>query len=115
VNSKIREITTYEHYFSDFFQSLPKEVQEKFVYLFRLIQTSQRISEKFLKHIEGVKGLYEMRVMVGGNIYRAFCCFDKGNLVILFNGFQKKTQKTPPKEIEVAKRLMQEYFERKRI
>jgi phage-related protein len=114
MNSKFREITAYKHYFPEFFQSLSKDVQEKFVYLFRLMQTTQRIPEKFLKHIEGTKGLYEMRVMVGTNIYRAFCIFDKGNLVILFNGFQKKTQKTPSKEIELAERLMKEYFEQKK-
>jgi phage-related protein len=55
-----------------------------------------------------------MRVTVGTNIYRAFCCFDKGNLVILFNAFQKKSQKTPSKEIELAERLMKEYFEQKK-
>jgi phage-related protein len=63
-----------------------------------------------LKSIEGVKGLYEIRVEAGSNIFRIFCCFDRGNLIILFNGFQKKSQKTPPKEIEKAKRLMDEYF-----
>ncbi|HAO49464.1 MAG TPA: addiction module toxin RelE [Runella sp.] len=114
MDSKLREIIAYKHYFPEFFQSLPKEVQEKFVYFFRLIQTVQRIPEKFLKHLEGTKGLYEIRVMVGSNIYRAFCCFDKGNLVILFNAFHKKSQKTPPKEIELAEKLMNEYFDQKK-
>ena len=50
------------------------------------------------------EGLYEIRIEFEGNIYRIFCCFDKGNLVLLFNGFQKKTQKTPKKEIDLAQK-----------
>ncbi len=76
--------------------------QKTFVYVFRIIKSLERVSEKFLKHIQGEKGLYEIRVEVGSNIYKSFCCFDKGNLVILFNGFQKKTPKTPIDEIAMA-------------
>ncbi|PIW98111.1 MAG: addiction module toxin RelE [Ignavibacteria bacterium CG_4_8_14_3_um_filter_37_9] len=79
-------------------------------YVFRLIKTVDKVSEKFLKHIEGTDGLYEIRVEVGSNVYRIFCCFDKGNLVVLFNAFQKKTQKTPKQEIELAEKLKKEYF-----
>ncbi len=71
------------------------------------------IPEKFLKHIEGTEGLYEIRIKAGSNIYRIFCCFDKGSLVVLFNGFQKKDQKTPKKEIEQAEKLKLEYFKTK--
>jgi len=63
-------------------------------------------------HIEGTDGLYEIRVMVGNNIFRVFCCFDAGRIVILFNGFQKKSQKTPKKEINKAIELKQEYFKK---
>ena len=63
--------------------------------------------------IEGKKGLFEIRIELGGDIFRVFCCFDEGSLVILFNGFQKKTQKTPSREIEKAERLMKEYFKSK--
>ncbi len=76
-----------------------------------LVTHSERIPEKFLKHIEGQNGLNEIMVELGGNIYRIFCCFDKGRLVVLFNGFQKKTQKTQKGEIELALGLMHEYFE----
>ena len=68
-----------------------------------------------LKSIEGKKGLFEIRVEFGGDIFRIFCCFDEGSLVILFNGFQKKTQKTPSNEIEKADKLMKEYFDNKKI
>ena len=66
--------------------------------------------EKFLKHIQGQKGLYEVRVEHGNNIFRIFCFFDKGKIVVLLNGYQKKTQKTSVKEIEMANKLMHEYF-----
>ncbi len=59
-------------------------------------------------------GLFEIRVEYQSNIYRIFCCFDQGQLVILFNGFQKKTQKTPKTEIEKAMKLKQEYFKLKK-
>ena len=70
----------------------------------------ERIPKKFFGNIDGVKGLFEIRVEYESNIYRIFCCFDKGNLVVLFNGFQKKAQKTPKKEIEKAEKIMKEYF-----
>ena len=66
-----------------------------------------------MKHIEGTNGLYEVRVELGSNIYRIFCCFDDGRLVVLFNGFQKKTQKTPKSEIDKAEKLKNEYFNEK--
>ena len=72
------------------------------------------IPEKYFKHLEGTDGLFEMRVKVGSDIYRIFCCFDKGNLIILFNGFQKKSDKTPIQEIERAKKLQRQYYENKK-
>ena len=74
----------------------------------------QIVPDKFLKHLEGSDGLYEMRIKVGGDIFRIFCCFDKGNLVILFNGFQKKSDKTPRQEMERAEKLKQQYYEDKK-
>lgn len=85
-------------------------MKEKIGYVFRVIETVDKVSEKFLKHIEGTDGLYEIRIELGSNIYRIFCCFDRGNLVVLFNAFQKRTQKTPRQEIELAEKLKNEYF-----
>jgi len=73
-----------------------------------------RIPQKFLTHIEGTDGLYEIRIKEGSDIYRVFCCFDAGRMVILFNGFQKKSQKTPRKEIDKALRIKQDYFKNKK-
>ena len=67
----------------------------------------------YLKHLTGTNGLYEIRVEYQSNIYRIFCCFDEGKLVVLFNGFQKKTQKTPQNEIDKAVLLMKDYFQNK--
>jgi phage-related protein len=74
----------------------------------------QNVPKKFLDHMTGTDGLYEIRIEFESNIYRIFCCFDKGNLIVLFNGFQKKAQKTPKKEIELALKLKDEYFNLKK-
>jgi len=109
-----RQIIFHGHYFQEFYLEQSAIVREKISYVFRVIRTVDIISEKFLKHIEGTNGLYEIRVEVGNNIYRIFCCFDKGNLVVLFNAFQKKSQKTPIQEIQLAERLKKEYFNYKK-
>ena len=105
-----RQIIFHGHYFQEFYLTVNESVREKIGYVFRVIETVDKVSEKFLKHIEGSDGLYEIRIESGSNIYRIFCCFDRGNLVVLFNVFQKKTQKTPKQEIELAKKLRDEYF-----
>ena len=109
-----REIQFYRKYFIEFYVSLDPKTQEKIEYVFKLIRTVEIIPGKFLKHIENTDGLYEIRVRVGGDIYRIFCCFDEGKIVILFNGFQKKSQKTPKKEINKALALKKEYFNKKK-
>jgi phage-related protein len=109
-----REIRFYEKYFIDFYLSLDKNVQEKIEYVFKVIRTVDMIPQKFLKHIKSTDGLYEIRVKVGSDIYRIFCCFDEGRIVVLFNGFQKKSQKTPKKEVEKALKLKKEYFDKKK-
>jgi phage-related protein len=108
-----REIIFYKDYFDQFFNQLDEKTKEKIDEVLFMISFFDRIPAKFFKSIEGIKGLYEIRVEYKSNIYRIFCCFDKGNLVVLFNGFQKKTQKTPSKELEKAEKIMIEYFNNK--
>ena len=108
-----REIKFYKHYFNEFFVAQTDKVRKKIAQTLVWLQTLDRLPITILKSIEGKKGLFEIRVEFGGDIFRVFCCFDEGSLVILFNGFQKKTQKTPSGEIEKAERLMKEYFESK--
>ena len=52
--------------------------------------------KKFVKLIR--EGIYELRTEFNSNIFRVFFIFDEGRIVVLFNGFQKKTQKTPNAE-----------------
>ena len=108
-----REIKFYKHYFNEFYVAQTDKVRKKIAQTLVWLQTLDRLPVTILKSIEGKKGLFEIRVEFGGDIFRIFCCFDEGSLVILFNGFQKKTQKTPSGEIEKAERLMKEYFESK--
>lgn len=108
-----REIKFYKHYFNEFYVAQTDKVRKKIAQTLVWLQTLDRLSVTILKSIEGKKGLFEIRVEFGGDIFRVFCCFDEGSLVILFNGFQKKTQKTRSGEIDKAERLMKEYFESK--
>ena len=109
-----RQIIFHEHYFTDFYLEQPEKVQEKIEYVFKVIRTVQNVPKKFLEHLTGTDGLYEIKIEFESNIFRIFCCFDKGTLVVLFNGFQKKTQKTPKNEIELALKLKDEYFNSKK-
>ncbi|GGI27261.1 hypothetical protein GCM10008119_26760 [Pedobacter mendelii] len=86
------------------------KVKDKIDEVLFMMTILERVPNKFFKSIEGVKGLFEIRIEYESNIYRIFCCFDKGNLVVLFNGFQKKTQKTPTKVLKKAEKIMEEYF-----
>jgi phage-related protein len=109
----IRDIFYYKDYYLDFFNTLKPEVKKKFNWTLQLIATIDKIPEKFFKHITGSTGLFEIRVEVGSNIFRVFSFFDKGKLVVLVNGFQKKTKKTPKSEIELAEKLKKQYFDEK--
>ena len=106
----VREIIFYKDYFDDFFETLTEKVKDKIDEVLFMITILERIPIKFFKSVEGVKGLFEIRVTYESNSYRIFCCLDEGNLVVLFNGFQKKTQKTPMKELNRAVKIMEEYF-----
>jgi phage-related protein len=108
-NQKHRNITFYKNYFQEFFAKQNKKVKAKIIWTFELIEDLQRVPETYLKHLEGSDGLYEIRVQSGSDIFRIFCFFDQGQLVVLANGFQKKSQKTPKKEIEMALKIKAEY------
>jgi putative addiction module killer protein len=108
----IRKIITYGGYFNAFLQNIGEKEKEKIEYGLMLLETQDRVSMKYIKHIRD--GLFELRIECNGSIYRIFFIFDEGLLVVLFNGFQKKTQKTPKKEIEKALKIKEEYYESKR-
>ena len=110
---KLRTIVLYEHYFSEFYGRQRQKVKDKIVWAFRIIETQHHIPSDYLKHVEGTEGLYEIRVQQGSDIFRIFCFFDDDRLVVLANGFQKKTQKTPMVEIERALRIKRAYEQEK--
>ncbi len=104
-----RQVIAYKKYFLDFYEAQTDNVQSKIEWTLNLIRVTRHIPEKYFKHLEGTKGLYEIRIEVGNCIYRIFSFFDKGNLVVLGNAFQKKSQKTPKQELEKALKIMEEY------
>lgn len=110
---KVREVITYKHYFEDFFKTQTRKVQDKIIKILDLLEQVERVPSTYLKYIEGTNGLFEIRVQLANNIFRIFCCFDGNKMVVLFSGFQKKTQKTPSGEIARAERIMTEYFTEK--
>ena len=111
---KVREVIAYKDYFDDFFKSQTQKVRDKIIKILDIIEQVELIPSTYLKYIEGTNGLFEVRIQLGSNIFRIFCFFDGNKFVILLTGFQKKTQKTPPTEIDRAVRLMNEYYEEKR-
>ena len=110
--SMTRRIITFGRYFGEFMDGLTIKEREKVDYGLVLLKTQDRLPTKFVKHIR--EGLYELRTEYNGNIYRVFFIFDEEKIVVLFNGFQKKTQKTPTSQIAKALKIKEEYYEYKR-
>jgi phage-related protein len=100
--AKKRTIIFYQDYFSNFYLNQRQKVRDKILWTFRIIETKEIIPHEYFRFIENTHGLYEIRVSQGNDIFRIFCFFDKGNLIVLANGFQKKSHKTPRTEIQKA-------------
>ena len=112
---KKRDLLFYKDYFQDFYNDQTTKVQKKILWTLRAIEDLDRIPESYFKHLEGTNGLYEIRVQSGSDIFRIFCFFDSNNLVVIGHGIQKKTQKTPAREIERAEKIKREYYEEKKL
>ena len=108
-----RKIIFFENHFIEFYKNQDDKLKAKIQYVLELIKQIDRVPEKFLKHLSGTDGLYEIRVEYQSNIVRIFCCFDEGRLVVLLNGFRKDTQRTPKNELDRALKLMAKYFQQK--
>jgi len=106
---KHRKVVTYKSYFKEFFKSQSIAVQMKIIWTLELIEDIEQIPRTYLKHLTGTDGLYEIRVSLGSNTYRVFCFFSGKQLVVLMNGFQKKTQKTPESELLKALKIKEGY------
>lgn len=109
VEVKFRTVVLYKNYFNDFYKKQTKKVKDKIVWTFKLIETTQQVPSEYLTHMDCTDSLYEIRMKQGSNIYRVFCFFDKGKIIVIINGFLKKTQKTPKSEIIKALRIKKEY------
>ena len=112
---KKRGLYFYKDYFNEFYSDQTVKVQKKILWTLRVIEDLDRIPEIYFKHLEGTDGLYEIRVQSGSDIFRIFCFFDDKNLVVIGHGFQKKTQKTPEREIERGEKIKREYYEEKKL
>ena len=106
---KYRTVISYKNYFNEFYSKQSLKVKEKIIWTLQVIEEIDRIPKTYIKHFEGTDGLYEIRINFSSNIYRIFCFFDEGKLVVLANGFQKKSKKIPRKEIEKALAIKKEY------
>ena len=107
-----RKIIAWKNHFKKFYDSLPDAgTRQKILWSLDMLKTMDRLPTKFVKHLKD--GLFELRIEWQSNIYRVFFCFDDGNIVVLFQGFQKKSQKTPQNEIDKALRLKKDYEESK--
>ncbi|MGE0772883.1 MAG: type II toxin-antitoxin system RelE/ParE family toxin [Cyclobacteriaceae bacterium] len=107
---QVREVIVYGDDYWEFYNEQTEKVKRKTNWTIGVARDLPKVPEQYLKHIEGTD-LYEIRVILGSNSFRIFCFFDKGRLVVLLNGFQKKTQKTPKNEIERALTLKRQYYE----
>lgn len=110
---RYRRVIAYKKYFEDFLDGQSPRIQAKILQVLRIIEEVEIVPANYLKHIEGTDGLYEIRTGFSNLIFRIFCIFDSGNIIVLLSGFQKKTRKTPKKEIDKALSIMQEYYKDK--
>lgn len=110
----VRRVVVFGDYFKEFRKTLDRNALKKLYQVLTLIMVMEVVPAKFLKAVKGIKGLHEVRVAYEDNAYRVFCCFDEGDLVVLFNGFRKKTQKIPAEQLKQAEALMKQYYTQKK-
>jgi phage-related protein len=98
----------------EFINSLSGKQAQKLLWVLRLIQELDSVPSQYLKKLVNTDDIWEVRVQVGNNIFRLLGFFERDNLVILTNGFAKKTQKTPSQEIELAQERKRNYLSRRK-
>ena len=111
-DDKYRKVEFYKNYFEEFFLKQTQKVRAKILWTIELIEDIENIPKTYLSPVK--KGLYEIRVKQGSNIYRIFCFFYRDKIVVLMNGYVKKTQKTPKQQIEKALKIKKEYEDEKK-
>ncbi|MCX6246620.1 MAG: type II toxin-antitoxin system RelE/ParE family toxin [Bacteroidetes bacterium] len=106
----IREILFWGEYFDNFYNQQELKVRKKIDFVLWLIKYTVRVPVKFLKYLEDIDGLYEIKISSTFKEIRVLCFFDDNKVIVLVNCFLKKSQKTPKSEIELGERLKSEYF-----
>ena len=96
----------------DFFDTLSEKQVEKVLWVLRLIRDLDFVPREYLKKLVNTEDIWEVRVKYSGNIFRILGFFHKKQIIILTNGFMKKTQKTPLAEIKIAEERRKDYLER---
>src|SRR5699024_1274018 len=95
----------------EFLLSLDLKMQAKLLGMLQILQEKgNQLREPYSKYLED--GIFELRIKTGTDITRVLYFFYYGRKIILTNGFVKKTQKTPRKEIQLAKKRKADYIER---
>jgi phage-related protein len=97
----------------EFLDSLSDKQARKVTWVLRLIKTLNPVPKQYFKMLTATEGIWEVRIQFGNDIFRILSFFDGTQLVVLANGFAKKTQKVPQQEIELAQQRRKDYFERK--
>jgi phage-related protein len=97
----------------EFLDSLTGKQAQKVAWVLRLIQELDSVPSQYLKQLVNTEDIWEVRIQVGNNIFRLLGFFENDNLIILTNGFAKKTQKTPSQEIDLAEQRKRDYLNRK--
>ena len=97
----------------EFLDSLTGKQAQKVLWVLRLVEELDVVPRQYFKKLVDSEGVWEVRIQFGNDIFRLLGFFDGGALLILTNGFAKKTQKTPPQEIALAIRRKEEYLARR--
>jgi phage-related protein len=98
----------------DFIESLSGKAAQKVTWTLTLLEELESLPSTYFKKLVNTDGIWEVRISQGSNIYRIFCFFAGNSVVMLTHGLVKKTQKTPPGEIERAEAYMKEYLSRRK-
>jgi phage-related protein len=109
---QIRTLVFFKTYFPEFYDIQDQKVKEKIDFGLFLLQYVKQVPSKHIGSTEE-KNLYYLRVKQSSNIFRIFFFYDEDKIVVVINGFTKKTQKTPTNEIERAKTIKKQYFHEK--
>jgi len=112
-NEYRREIDVFDEFFWDFYRRLNPRAQKKVEWTLGLVRDLEVIPSNYFKSIQGAPGLFEIRIQSGNDAYRIFCFLIESRSIVLLNGFVKKSNRTPKREIEKAIKLKTAYYEKR--